>query len=280
MCSIFAVAILWSRFDSQSRRFAEEPTAHIGLNKKKHDIVDFEHSFEVHIPAESIRESRNKSVEAAMIRPPSKETKRNQLLTILAAIIAVLSGSAGFGVLYLSYRRRRAPITWVQEEIGTPLTAGATAQRRWDIVHRAFLHPVDFFIARAWSVKSAGQKSLSASSALAHYRELSGESIIRSGVKLQLDLLQIGFVDLVSTVGEPHDGRVLLMRDRKVLLNRNHPTIRDLIEVASIDEDRARILLDILLATDPHLSKETDPRQVEWDLLNRAEKYLEGKKVL
>ncbi|MEE2902404.1 MAG: ATP-binding protein [Myxococcota bacterium] len=278
-CSIFAVAMLWYTFDSQSRRFGEEPTAQVKLHKKKHEIVDIEESLEVHIPAESIRESRNASVNAAMIRPPSKATKRNQVLTILAAIIAVLSGTAGFGVLYRSYRRRRAPITWVQEEIGTPLTAGATAQRRWDIVHRALLHPIDFFIARTWSVRSAGQKSLSASSKLAHYRELTGESIIRSGVRLQLDLLQIGFVDLVSTVGEPHDGRVLLMRDRKVLLNRNHPTVRDLIEVASIDEDRARILLDILLATDPHLSKETDPRQVEWDLLNRAEKYLEGKKV-
>ena len=84
----------------------------------------------------------------------------------------------------------------------------------------------------------------------------------------------------MSTVGEPHDGRVLLMRDRKVLLNRNHPTIRRRIEVASLDEDRARILLDILLATDPHLSKETDPRQVEWDLLNRSEKYLEGKSFM
>ena len=278
--ALFAIIISWSVLDPGKNRFRDQIAVSRQSSEKNKQVVDFEKSFEVHIPAESIRESQGHSVEAGMIQKPSPFTKKNKLLTVLAAIIAILSSTAGLGLLYLSYRRRRAPTTWVQEEIGTPLTAGAAPHRRWNIVRRAVLHPIDFFIARAWSVRSSGHKSLSASSALAHYRELSGEPIIRSGVKLQLDLLQIGFVDLVSTVGEPHDGRVLLTRDHKVLLNRNHPTIRDLIEIASVDEDRARILLDILLATDPHLSKETDPRQVEWDLLNRAEKYLAGKKVV
>jgi hypothetical protein len=141
-----------------------------------------------------------------------------------------------------------------------------------DIVRRASLHPIDFFIARAWSIRAAGNRSLSASSVIEHYRELNSEPIIRSGVRLDLDLIEIGFIDLVSSVGEPHDGRMLLTRGSRALLNRNHPTIQDLIAIASVDERRAHILLDILLATDVHLAKGTDPRQVEWDLLGRAER--------
>ena len=272
-----AVIVMWSSFEQDNYYRSEKrysPTT------ETTQVVDFEESFEVHIPAENIRENKKQTMEAAMIRKPAKGSRRDKFVNVLAAVVAIFSAAAGFALLYRSYRKRRTPTTWVQEEIGTPLTAEPAGHRRWDVVRRAILHPIDFFIARAWSVKSSGQKSLSASSALAHYRELSGEPIIRSGVKLQLDLLQIGFVDLVSTVGEPHDGRVLLMRDQKVLLNRNHPTIRDLIDVASVDEDRARILLDILLATDPQLSKETDPRQVEWDLLNRAERYMSRKKAV
>ena len=93
-------------------------------------------------------------------------------------------------------------------------------------------------------------------------------------MRLDLDRVEIGFVDLVSSVGEPHDGRILLVRGDRVLLNRNHPTVSDLISVASIDERRARLLLDVLLATDGDLARGTDPRQVEWDLLGRAEQGL------
>jgi hypothetical protein len=81
----------------------------------------------------------------------------------------------------------------------------------------------------------------------------------------------------VSQSGDPHDGRILIRRQDRVLLNRNHPTVRDLITIAELDQRRARLLLDVLLATDPDLSKGTDPRQVEWDLLGRAEGSLRKK---
>ena len=189
-----------------------------------------------------------------------------------AGLIAILSGAAGFAVLYLSFSLRpQLPASWLQDELDTPLTAGDNLRRRLDIIRRALFHPIDFIIARAWSIRAAGHRSLSASSIVENYRALTPEPVIRSGVRLDLDCIQIGFIDLVSSVGEPHDGRILLTRGSKALLNRNHPTVNDLIAIASVDPRRAHILLDILLATDPQLSKGTDPRQVEWDLLSRAE---------
>lgn len=151
---------------------------------------------------------------------------------------------------------------------------GENRARRFDVLRRAFFHPIDFFVARGWSIRSSGPRSLGASAAITGYRELAPELPIRSGVRLDLDRIEIGFVDLLSAVGEPHDGRILLRREQRVLLNRNHPTVRDLIGVASREPLRARVLLEVLLATDPDLARGTDPRQVEWDLLGRAEQSL------
>ena len=206
---------------------------------------------------------------------PTQARSLRALLVSLAGIIAVLSAAAGLAVLYFSLSGQRpSPASWLREEAGAPLTVGEGSRRRADVLRRAVLHPIDFFVARGWSIRAAGTRSLSASAAIKGYRELSPEPQIRSGVRLDLDRVEIGFVDLVSSVGEPHDGRILLVRGQRVLLNRNHPTVRDLISVAGVDARRARVLLDVLLATDPELARGTDPRQVEWDLLGRAEQSL------
>ena len=206
---------------------------------------------------------------------PTQTRSLRALLLSLAGIIAVLSAAAGLAMLYFSTGQQRpTPASWLREEAGTPLVVGEGSRRRADVLRRAVFHPIDFFVARGWSIRAAGQRSLSASSSIKGYRELSPEPHIRSGVRLDLDRVEIGFVDLVSSVGEPHDGRILLVRGQRVLLNRNHPTVRDLITVAGVDAPRARVLLDVLLATDPELARGTDPRQVEWDLLRRAEQSL------
>jgi hypothetical protein len=142
------------------------------------------------------------------------------------------------------------------------------------VLRRALIHPIDFFVARGWSIRAAGDRSLQASATIHGYRELSPELPIRSGVRLDLDRVSIGFVDLVSPVGEPHDGRILVRRGSRILLNRNHPTVLHLITLAASSPARARVMLDVLLATDLQLASGTDPRQVEWDLLGRAERAL------
>jgi hypothetical protein len=192
--------------------------------------------------------------------------------------LTVLSAAAGLAMLYFAVTRKDARATrWLSAEAGAPLTIGDPGVRRFDVLRRALFHPIDFFVARGWSIRASGARSLAGSNAIQGYRELAPEPPIRSGVRLDLDRVEIGFVDLVSPVGEPHDGRILLRRTNRVLLNRNHPTVRDLISVAEIEPRRARVLLDVLLATDPELARGTDPRQVEWDLLGRAEHSLRAR---
>lgn len=203
--------------------------------------------------------------------PPAK--KRNKLVVTIAGIVAALSAAAGFAMIYLTLANRTAKTaSWLRAEAGAPLTLGETRKRRLNVLSRAFFHPIDFVVARGWSIRASGAKPLSssASASIKGYREFAPEAPIRSGVRLDLDRVKIGFVDLMSQSGDPHDGRILLRRQDRVLLNRNHPTVRDLITIAEVDSVRARIVLDVLLATDPDLAKGTDPRQVEWDLLGRA----------
>ncbi len=205
--------------------------------------------------------------------------RSNKLMVTLAGIIAVLSAAAGCAIIYLTLaKKKRVTASWLRAEAGAPLTTGETRKRRINVWSRALLHPIDFFVARGWSVRAAGAKPLVASNSIKGYREFAPEAPIRSGVRLDLDRVKIGFVDLVSQSGDPHDGRILLRRNDRVLLNRNHPTVHDLIMVAEEDSLRARMLLDVLLATDADLAKGTDPRQVEWDLLGRAELALRGRK--
>lgn len=232
-------------------------------------------------PAPPAAVQRVAELELGDVAPPSKanivgatkrEGKENRFLVTLAGVIAVLSAAAGCAMIYLTVTARSAATaSWLRAEAGAPLTIGETRRRRFNVLSRAVLHPIDFFVARGWSVRASGPKPLAGSSAIKGYRELAPEPPIRSGVRLDLDRVRIGFVDLISSSGDPHDGRILLRRSDRVLLNRNHPTVRDLITVASTDHRRARLLLDVLLATDPELARGTDPRQVEWDLLGRAE---------
>ncbi len=210
--------------------------------------------------------------------PRQNGQKESRFLVTLAGVIAVLSAAAGCAMIYLTVTARSsATASWLRAEAGAPLTIGETRKRRFNVLSRAILHPIDFFVARGWSVRASGPKPLAASSAIKGYRELAPEPPIRSGVRLDLDRVRIGFVDLISSSGDPHDGRILIRRSDRVLLNRNHPTVRDLITVAEADHRRARLLLDTLLATDPELARGTDPRQVEWDLLGRAEHGLRQK---
>ena len=191
----------------------------------------------------------------------------------LAAAIALFWATAGLGLIFSARRRPRR--SWLRAEAGAPLTIGENRRRRWSVVSRALLHPVDFFVARGWSLKAAGRPlSASASASIKGYREFAPEEPIRSGVRLDLDRVELGFVDLISRSGDASDGRFLLRRQNRVLLNRNHPTVQDLITIAAAEPGRARVLLDMLLATDAELGRGTDPRQVEWDLLGRAELIL------
>ena len=196
-------------------------------------------------------------------------------LVRVAGGVAVVSACIGLFLVILTVRQRGRPrLSWLRAEAGAPLTVGESRRRRFNVLSRAILHPIDFWVARGWSVRASGSRSLGSSTGIHGYRELAPEQPIRSGVRLDLDRIEIGFVDLTSRAGDPNDGRILLRRDTRVLLNRNHPTVRDLIAVAAVEPVRARMLLDALLATDPDLARGTDPRQVEWDLLGRAEQGL------
>ena len=198
------------------------------------------------------------------------DMKSSRWSTVLASVVAVLWAAAGLGMIFST--RRRPSRSWLRTEAGAPLTVGESRRRRWNVVTRALLHPVDFLVARGWSVRASGRSlSTSAPSKIKGYREFAPEEPIRSGVRLDLDRVELGFVDLVSRTGDPNDGRFLLRRNGRVLLNRNHPTVSDLIAIAEVEPRRARVLLDMLLATDAELGRGTDPRQVEWDLLGRAE---------
>lgn len=210
---------------------------------------------------------------ADMVSLPPKRSK-NRLLVTIAGLVAGLSAAAGFAMIYFTLSSKTAKAaSWLRAEAGAPLTLGESRKRRFNVLSRALFHPIDFFVARGWSVRASGPRPLTvtASSGIKGYREFAPEQPIRSGVRLDLDRVKIGFVDLISQSGDPHDGRILLRRQDRVLLNRNHPTVRDLITVAEVDSTRARLLLDVLLATDADLAKGTDPRQVEWDLLGRAD---------
>ncbi len=208
--------------------------------------------------------------------PRSKHPGRTAIVG-LAVVVLALSGALGAAMVAGVFGRpSRSKREWLASAGGAPIMVGENRARRFDVLRRAFFHPIDFFVARGWSIRSSGPRSLGASAAITGYRELAPELPIRSGVRLDLDRIEIGFVDLLSAVGEPHDGRILLRREQRVLLNRNHPTVRDLIGVASLEPLRARVLLEVLLATDPDLARGTDPRQVEWDLLGRAEQSLRG----
>jgi hypothetical protein len=202
--------------------------------------------------------------------PPGPSSLRS-LVVLLAGVLALLSAAAGLALTILTLgRNKNRGVAWLRAEAGAPLKLGEGRSRRLDVLSRALFHPIDFFVARGWSIRSSGARAHGAAG-IKGYRELAPEPRIRTGVRLDLDRVQIGFVELLSSVGEPHDGRILLRREDRVLLNRNHPTVADLISLASVDSARARVMLDALLATDPELAKETDPRQVEWDLLSRSE---------
>jgi hypothetical protein len=208
--------------------------------------------------------------DVAAPRPPERS-----FWVMLAGAVAALSALSGLVLIFLTLASRSKPAhSWLRAEAGAPMTGGESRRRRIHVLSRAFFHPIDFLVARGWSVRASGAKPLSASAAIEGYRELAPEQPIRSGVRLDLDRVQIGFVDLISQSGDANDGRILLRREDRILLNRNHPTVRDLIAVAGEEPHRARLILDVLLATDPDLGKGTDPRQVEWDLLGRAEQSL------
>ncbi len=204
--------------------------------------------------------------------PAAPETSTYYWLPVAASAFLGLSGT--LLIFFALGGRKEQKANWLWNEAGAPLTRGEAKARRVNILSRALFHPVDFFVARGWSAKASGAKSLGAQAVIQGYREFAPEQTIRSGFRLDLDRITLGFVDLISRGGDPHDGRILVRRQDRVLLNRNHPTVKELIVVAEVDPLRAHILLDILLATDPELAKGSDPRQVEWDLLSRAELVL------
>ncbi len=145
-------------------------------------------------------------------------------------------------------------------------------KRRLNVWWQAMRHPKDYLVARFWSRdESARTPPITPDG----YRELSPEQHeVCADVRLDLDALAVGFVDLRSAEGAEHEGRQLVLRGGKVLLNRNHPTVRDLIRLAERDRTRSRMLLECLLSTDPVLAKGIDPRQMEWELLSRCRSWV------
>lgn len=196
---------------------------------------------------------------------PSDRSSRWPALGLAFASAAVGAATAA------GLRRRRRGRAWLRDEAGLPLARGE-GRRRLQVMLRMLLHPFDFMVARGWRARGSGGEGR----AIAGYRAFAPEAPIRPGARLDLDALDLGFVDLVSKRGDPSDARMLVRRGERVLLNRNHPTVRDLSEIAASDAERAHLLLEALLATDPDLARGCDPRQVEWDLVRRAPQLLRG----
>lgn len=179
------------------------------------------------------------------------------------ALALLLTGLGAWGIL--GARRRRS---------GSAELRTRGPEGRWSAYVRAFIHPVDFWVAKGWALQGAGRSR----GAIAGYRSLTRSTRARAGRRLDLDRVELGFVDLVGRRGDPSDARILVRRAGRILLNRNHPTVKDLVAIAEHHPERAHLLLEILLATDPELAKGCDPRQVEWDLLTRAPRVLRGER--
>jgi hypothetical protein len=165
-------------------------------------------------------------------------------------------------------------ITFLTFVLGAGVLARAVVQHpqwraRFHVFARALWHPRDFLAARFWSRRSEGPRVASPGDGL-HV----AEPDLVASERLDLDSVQLGFIDLRSAGGEDNEARVLLFRDGRVLLNRNHPTVRHLVVIAQHERARARMLLEALLATDPVLARRTDPRQAEWDLLARNQVWV------
>lgn len=178
-----------------------------------------------------------------------------------------------FAVSYLLFLRIYGRQISTRELI--PRVQGDRRHNRILLMARILIHPIDFVVARGWSRPSRRDSG----KVIAGKRAFAKERSIKIGMRLDLDQLILGYIDLMSKQGDPSDARMILQRDGRVLLNRHHPTIRNLIKIAEFDPYRARVLLDALLATDPELAGDCDPRQIEWDLVARAPKLLTAQNI-
>jgi hypothetical protein len=174
---------------------------------------------------------------------------------------------AGAGALALAAAGGLA--AWSRRRRARAFPVRTASPWRWRVLARAVRHPRDFVVARTWARRSADAPT-GRGPALEGYRELVPEPEVPVGVRLDLDRLGKGLVDLRGPDGRRSDARVLVIRERRALLNRNHPTVKRLIGLAEHEPVRARLLLDMLLATDPELARHADPRQAEWDLVARG----------
>ncbi len=197
---------------------------------------------------------------SALLLPTGSALRAASSLAENAGWIAVSVASGLLLAVLALLRRRPPPPGWLRDEAGLPV-ARPTA-RPLAIFLRALSHPLDFWVAKGWSDRGASAESRAQRPKL--------------GTRLDLDRLHLGFVDLVSRSGDPSDARLLVRRGRRVLLNRNHVTVRHLVRIAALEPRRAQVLLEALLATDPVLVGGCDPRQVEWDLVLRGPRILEA----
>lgn len=208
----------------------------------------------------------------APARPPAptSATPRPELPTGTSRPIDVTWPLAGAGAVALG--AAAASAWWTRRKLTFELPVRQARPRRVRLLWRALRHPRDYIVARAWIRRSrqASEGDPAGPGNLEGYRELVPEPEIPVGVRLDLDQLKRGLVDLRGPEGGRSDARVLVVREGRALLNRNHPTVRRLVDLAGHDVVRARILLDALLATDPELAGHADPRQAEWDLVARA----------
>jgi len=173
---------------------------------------------------------------------------------------AALAGAVGLG-------------RWARRRRAFELPVRVVSSRRLRTLGRMLRHPRDFWVARSWMARAAEPSA--PGPRLEGYRELVPEPEVPVGVRLDLDRLQRGLIDLRGPDGSRSDARIVVVRDGRALLNRNHPTVVRLIRRAETEPVRARILLDALLATEPELARQADPRQAEWDLVARARTRLE-----
>ena len=221
-----------------------------------------------HPPVNEQPEALNSKITKGSSRKPQGTWFYSIALSAMAGILVVL--------IWMEVRKRRQGLRpWLREEAKVPIMRGEDRRRRLALLARMLLHPIDFAVARGWSTRA----SRDTGTAIAGYRAFAPEPRIRSGARLDLDRIELGYVDLLSRKGDPSDARMIVIRGGRVLLNRYHPTVASLIQIAESDPVRARVLLDALLATDSELARGCDPRQVEWDLVGRAPRVLKWRRL-
>lgn len=94
------------------------------------------------------------------------------------------------------------------------------------------------------------------------------------GEALDLEGLELGLIEVLEDRSALASGRICALMGTKLLLDRHHPTVLALVRLAALDADRARMMLESLIATDPAVAAGRDPRRLEWSVVTRSVRWL------